>query len=276
MKSCKGTLAFITGGSSGIGLALSKQLAVSGAGVVIFARDGERLAKAAAEIEAAGACPAGKVGFRKLDVSDHENIMRVMMEEVKKRGVPDLLVNNAGRAHPAPFEKIPFEQFEETMRINLFGVWSACSALVPEMRKRGGAILNVSSIAGFQGVYGFTDYSASKFAVIGFSESLRQELLGTGLSVHVLCPPDTDTPGFRRENMTKPEETKAISAGAGVLTADTVAAAALAGVRKGAFLIVPGFDGRFTLLAKRLAPWLVDFVIDRSIRKVHRAAGRTG
>lgn len=271
MKSYKDRLAFITGGSSGIGLSLARLLAAAGAGVVLFARDRGRLEKAAGEIAAIGGAFPIRAGFHELDVSNHDAVCKVMREAVERWGVPDLLVNNAGRAHPKPFEEVTFSQFDETMKTNLYGIWSACSVLVPEMRKRGGAILNVSSIAGFQGVFGFTDYSASKFAIIGFSESLRQELLGSGLTVHVLCPPDTDTPGLHRENSTKPEETKAISAGAGVLSSEHVASAALAGILKGSFLIVPGFDGKFTLLAKRFAPGLVEFVIERSIKKARRA-----
>ncbi len=103
--------------------------------------------------------------------------------------------NNNGRAYPRKFADVSCQQFDETMRINMYGIWNTCAALVPHMKEQGGAIVNISSIAGFVGVFGFTDYSASKFAVIGFSEALKSELKQFGITVQVLCPPDTDTPG---------------------------------------------------------------------------------
>jgi short-subunit dehydrogenase len=103
--------------------------------------------------------------------------------------------------------------------------------------------------------------------VIGFSEALRSELKPHGITVSVLCPPDTDTPGFAQENTTKPPETHAVSAGAKVMTAEQVADALFAGMAKRAPLIVPGFDGKVSALMKRLAPGLVERVMDRAIAR---------
>jgi short-subunit dehydrogenase len=229
----------------------------------------EKLLAAVREVDAARADPSQRAACKALDVTDGAMVQDVMMKAVAEFGAPDVLINCAGRAFPRRFEELSREQFEDTMRTNLYGAWSACAVLVPIMKARGGgAIVNVSSIAGLLGVYGYTDYSASKFALVGFSEALRQELRQHGVSVHVLCPPDTDTPGFEVENRTKPEETKEISKGAKVMRPDDVARTMLKGLEKGKFIIIPGLDGRLTVLAKRLFPSLVDFFIRRSIARV--------
>ena len=123
-----------------------------------------------------------------------------MAEVVQSFGAPDILINNVGRALPRYFEDVTFEQFDETMKTNLYGAWNTISVLVPHMKAGGGTIVNVSSMAGFIGVFGYTDYCASKFAVVGLSEALRQELRRYGITVAVLCPPDTDTPGLANED----------------------------------------------------------------------------
>jgi len=187
---------FLTGGSSGIGLAVARLLAAAGASVVIFARHEEKLAAALAEIERCRVSPAQLSACRRLDVADHDMVTAVMSEAVAACGAPDLLINNVGRALPRHVEDVTFGQFAETMKTNLYGAWSTISVLVPHMKARGGAIVNVSSMAGLIGVFGYTDYCASKFAVVGLSEARRRELWRYGITVSVLCPPDTDTPGL--------------------------------------------------------------------------------
>jgi short-subunit dehydrogenase len=142
------------------------------------------------------------------------------------------------------------------------------------MKDRGGYIINVSSIAGFIGVFGYTDYAAAKFGVVGFSEALRSELKKYNIAVSVLCPPDTDTPGFAEENKTKPEETKAISSTARLMKAEDVAKALLKGMKKQEFIIIPNFDGKFTYIMKRLLPGLVEMVTDSQVKSVQKAKGK--
>jgi len=268
VKDFVGKTVFLTGGSSGIGLSTAKLLAAEGANVVIFARHEGRLAAALAQIESRRVSPAQRFASRPLDVSNHDMVSAVMAAAVESFGAPDLLINNVGRAVPRAFEDVTFAQFDETMKTNLYGAWSTVSALVPHMKARGGAIVNVSSMAGFIGVFGYTDYCASKFAVVGLSEALRQELRRYGISVSVLCPPDTDTPGLANEDLTKPAETKAVSAGAKLLQPDDVARALLKGIRRGTFMIVPGGEGKLAYFMKRYAPAVVDRAMRRAIRKV--------
>lgn len=260
--------AYIVGGSSGIGLSTANMLAAEGAHIIIFARRKDGLELALNEITGHRVSDAQRFLCRQMDVSIREEVGTVMSGAVTEFGVPEVLINCAGRAYPHRFEDITYEQFDETMKINLYGIWNTISALVPYMRERGGNIANVSSIAGFIGVFGYTDYSASKFGVIGFSEVLRSELKRYGITVSVLCPPDTDTPGFHIENRTKPEETKAVSGNLKLMQPDEVARALIKGMRKGKFIIIPGLDSKLTSMAKRFFPSLVEYVMDRDIRKV--------
>lgn len=270
MKHFNDKTVFLIGGSSGIGLSTANLLAGQGAHLVIFARDPDRLDRARREITGHRRSADQRVAARRLDVADARAVRQVITDAISEFGVPDALINCAGRAYPRPFQEITDDQFDETMKINLYGIWNTVSALAPHMKKKGGHIVNTASMAGLIGVYGYTDYCASKFGVIGFSEALRSELRPLGVRVSVLCPPDTDTPGFAVENRTKPPETQAVSAGAKLMTPDDVARALLAGMRRGRFLILPGFDSKLTFFVKRLLPGLVDRIMARAIRKAQR------
>jgi short-subunit dehydrogenase len=266
MRAFDSTLSFVTGGSTGIGLAVAKQLAARGGDVAIFARREAPLRAAAAEIAGQRRRPTQRVVWRALDVADAEGVQRGLAGAVAELGAPDLLVNCAGRALPDYFERISLAQLDETMRINFYGCWHTIQALLPHMRARGGYIVNVASLAGLIGIFGYTDYAASKFAVIGFSEALRYELAPHRITVSVLCPPDTKTPGLQRENVSKPAETRAVSETVSALSAEQVADALFAGMAKRTFLIIPGRAARFGHLVKRLAPRLVERVLDRQVR----------
>ena len=263
---------YVVGGSSGIGLAAAERLAAHGARLVLLARREAPLTEAAQRVRRAG---AQEVVVRSLDVTDDAGVRATLAELVDSFGAPDLLVQCAGRARPHRIEDLDVAAFEATLRANLVGTFSVVSALLPSMRARGrGHIVTVSSIGGFIGVYGYTDYCAAKFGVIGFSEALRQEVARDGIGVSVLCPPDTDTPGFALENETKPAETEALSGKVELMTADAVAQALLRGVQRRQFLIIPGRDGRLTHLAKRFVPGVVDRVMLRTIRKLGKSSAK--
>jgi 3-dehydrosphinganine reductase len=269
-----GAQVYIVGGSLGIGLAVAERVAALGADVILFARRREPLEQAAAAVRAACRRPTQSVVWRQLDVADHDQVAATMSTLVAERGAPDVLINCAGRAYPRRFEDVTYAQFAETMLVNLHGCWNTIQALLPHMKaKQRGYIVNTSSIAGLIGVFGYTDYCASKFALVGFSEALRGELKPHGITVSVLCPPDTETPGFATENLTKPEETRAISASAKVMSPEAVADALLRGMARRRFLIIPGFDSRLGVLAKRFVPGVVHWVMDRTVATVARRHG---
>jgi len=267
MRDSAGKNIYITGGSAGIGLAIARQMAKRGANIIVFARTRHKLEAALREVQRRRVSADQRFGYRVLDVAEHSMVQAVMGEAVQTFGPPDVLINCAGRAIPHAFEDITFAQFDETIRVNLYGIWNTVAALVPTMQASGGTIVNVASMAGFMGVFGYSDYCASKFGVIGLSEVLRQELRRYKISVHVLCPPDTDTPGFAVENITKPPETRAISAGAGIMSADEVAWALIKGMARGRFMIIPGREGKLTYFMKRYTPALVDLFMRAAIRK---------
>jgi 3-dehydrosphinganine reductase len=267
-----GARVYVVGGSMGIGLAIAQRVAGLGADATIFARRREPLEQAAEAVRAARKRPSQSVAWRQLDVADHDQVAATMQAQVAERGAPDVLINCAGHAHPRPFEEISYAQFAETMLVNLNGSWNTVQALLPHMKQKSrGYIVNTSSVAGLIGVFGYTDYCASKFALVGFSEALRGELKPHGIKVSVLCPPDTDTPGLESENLTKPAETRAIAAAAKLLSAGAVADELVRGMSRESFLIIPGFDSRMSALAKRLAPSVVYWVMDRAVAKVRRS-----
>jgi len=261
-------LVFIPGGSAGIGLATAKRLVGLGADLAIFARRPDGLAAALAELEPQRRRAAQRLIATPLDVGDAAQVRAVLGTAVTELGTPDLLINCAGRALPDYFERIDAAQLDETLRVNLGGAWHATQVVLPHMRtRRRGTIVNVASLAGLIGLFGYTDYAASKFALVGFSEALRNEVARDGIRVAVLCPPDTQTPGLERENLTKPAETHAASAGASLLSAEQVADALLEGLARGRFLIIPGRQARFGHLIKRLFPGVVARVLDRQVAK---------
>jgi 3-dehydrosphinganine reductase len=261
---------YIFGGSSGIGLSIAKEMASNDANVIIFARTKKKLISAIKIIKESKKSVTTTLEYMIVDVSDNKIVESVISHCVKTYGIPDILINCAGRAYPHHFKDITYEQFDETMKINLYGTWNTCAAAIPYMKKNGGWIVNTSSIAGFIGVYGYTDYAASKFAVMGFSESLRSELEESNISVSLLCPPDTSTPGFEIENETKPEETVALSKNAKTMTSEEVAKVCLKGIKKGKKIILPGLDSKIVYLAKRFIPSVVEFMMKQTIKKVQK------
>ncbi|MGC9325551.1 MAG: SDR family oxidoreductase [Desulfomonilia bacterium] len=267
----QGKTVYITGGSSGIGLCAAKLFSSMGAHVLIVARTVDTLQSAASEIERHRAADGQRISWRSMDVSDREQVNSYLTEAVKEFGIPDIVINSAGQSCSQYFEKTSQETFDRIIRTNLYGIWNVLSFLVPFMKPSGGHIVNISSIAGFLGVFGFSAYCASKFAVIGLSQSLRSELKPHNIRVSVLCPPDTDTPMLERENTTKPPETKALSEGAGIMSPDAVARAMIRGMEKKRFMILPGIEGKTIHLAYRIFPSLVERIMESKISRVQKS-----
>lgn len=276
IKNFQGRTAYITGGSSGIGLAIAKALSAQGAHIVLLARDRDRLETALDDVRASRTDDSQRFACQPLDVSKYPDVKRVLVTAVKTSGAPDLLINCAGRSMPNYFEEISFEQFDEIMRVNLYGTWNTCSVLVPFMKKqKAGHIVNISSVAGLMPIFGFTDYCASKSAVIAFSRVLKSELKPHGIGVSVLLPTDTNTPGYHEENKTKPIETKVISGWSKVVEPDLIAQGLLKGLKKGRFIIIPTVLDRFFCFVDRLIPRFVDFMTDMDVKKAQKRKGGT-
>ncbi len=265
--------AFITGGSSGIGLAIAREFARHGTHVAIFSRNADARERAVAILKASARSGANIRSYA-LDVSDRDQTRSAFAQAVADLGVARYVVTSAGVAYPGYFDEITDEEFDETWRVNVVGTWNAVRAVVPFMKTAGGHILTVSSVAGFVGPFGYTAYSASKFAVIGMSEALRAELKRYRIRVSVLCPPDTDTPQLAQETLRKPKETAALSKHARIATPEAVARAAIAGMKRNRFLILPGRSVRFVHAMQRFFPAVVRFVSDREVTAVQQEESR--
>ncbi len=237
--------AIITGGSSGIGLAIAKQLAKKNYALTLLARDKQRLESAANLLQSMGA----RVFWRSADVSDAQSVDTAINEAVQIHGPIQLVILSAGIAVPGYFEDLSSDIFENAMNVNYFGTLNCIRAALPHMKEADGQrhIVLISSGAGLVGIFGYGAYAPSKFAVRGLAEVLRAELVSKKIGVSVVYPPDTATPQLDEENRTKPLETRAITAQGGLWSADNVATAILNGVQRGRFIIAPGLT--MTLLA---------------------------
>lgn len=269
-----GKLALVTGGSRGIGLAVSKELSARGASVWIAARDGDRLTLARRQIEEARRSDRQGVGTLTLDVTDAGQVESVLSAFTAETGVPDILVNSAGVAHPGRFEELDLEIFRWMMEVNYFGTVHVTKAIVPGMIARGfGHIVNISSIAGFLGVYGYSAYGASKFAVTGLSDVLRAEMKPLGIGVSLVFPPDTDTEQLVYEAQFKPAVTKALSSTAKALSPEKVARSIVDGVVRRRFIITPGLEGSIFFRAQNLLGGfvypLMDLMVSRAWKSAH-------
>lgn len=254
MSTLKGKKIYITGGSSGIGLESAKQLSALGAHVAIFARNREKLETARLEIEYRKQNNDQLIKAVQLDVTDHVGVESTMKATVKTFGAPDILVANAGVGYGDYFENIPYDTFDWLMKINVYGVRNTIAALLPAMKKKGGKIAIVSSMAGLTGVFGYTAYSTSKFALVGFAQSLRPELKPHGIDVILICPPEVETPFLAEEAKTLPPETRALKDAGGLMTVEDAGKAITKALTGKKFTVVPGLKTKLGYLMLRFLP----------------------
>lgn len=260
--------AIITGGSSGIGLEIAKLLLQEGCSVSIIARDNTKLQNAYEELLALCPDPSVTVGWYSSDVTDKNGIVATIRTVVDTTGVPDLLITSAGVTRPGYFQELSTEIFEQLMSVNYLGTVYSVKAVVPYMQDQGhGHIVMISSGAGLVGMFGYSAYSPSKFAVRGFAESLRAELKVYGITVAVVYPPDTDTLQLREELPYKPPETRAITGSAGILSAAKVAQEIINGIKKNRFSITPGASMKILGVTHSLVNPVLRFYFDYLVKK---------
>lgn len=263
----------ITGGSSGIGLALSTLLVGTCGSLTILSRQKERLAEASDQLQQLPGSHATQISTLQADITKRDEISLVLDDYLREYGTPDIVINCAGAAHPGTFTSLDPEIFDWLMNVNYFGTVNVLKSLVPGMKSRkSGIIVNISSIAGFLGIYGYTAYSASKFAITGFSDALRSELKPYRIQLSIVFPPDTKTPQLDYEDQFKPYITQQLSSTANLMSAENVAKEILKKVAKRKYMILPGSEGKllFTaknLLGKSLYP-IMDLLVNDAIRKL--------
>jgi 3-oxoacyl-[acyl-carrier protein] reductase len=179
-----GRVALITGGSRGIGFATAQAFLERGARVAICGKDRETLTHAEGQLGR-----LGEVEAVPADVRDGQQVRNFVTQVRARFGRLDVLVNNAGRVWAGSFAEQPWEAIDEVVDVNVKGVLYATRAALPALlEQREGVIVNVSSGVGLTGFPEIVAYCASKFAVVGFTESLDQEVRGDGIGVHGLCP----------------------------------------------------------------------------------------
>ncbi len=256
-RDIQGSRAIVTGASSGIGRALAIELARQGGKVVCMARREDRLQSLAKEVESMGGtvvCIAG-------DVTDAAARAKCLESAQSKFGGLDILVNNAGVGAIGPFASSDPQRVRRLMEVNFFALVEMTRSALPMLQQgRRPIIVNVSSILGRRGVPHNSEYAASKFAVHGFSESIRAEFASAGIGVLVVSPGTTDTEFFDRvlESKGGPKwpEHKAV-------TAEMVARATVRAIRRGSHEITPYLWGRVLVLMNRISPWFVDQLMAR-------------
>ena len=178
--------AIVTGGGSGIGLAIARALADAGHRVTIMGRNAERLEAARGQLGAATAIAC--------DVADEAGVTRAFSEAAQAQGPVEILVNCAGIAKTAPFEKSDDALWIELWRTNVLGGVHACRAVLPGMRQRAaGRIVNIASTASLKGYRYASAYTATKHALLGLTRALALELADTPITVNAVCPGYVDT-----------------------------------------------------------------------------------
>lgn len=270
-----GKVAVVTGGSSGIGLATAKRLSRMGAHVWLIARRRDRLESALAEVNEARNSAEQRCGLLAVDVTDAEQADHAIAELVRVCGPPDVLVNCAGDVEPCLFCEADVGSLRRQMEVNFFGTVNMCHACLKSMlARRSGHIVIVSSVYGFIGGYGYSAYCASKFALRGFSDSLRAEVKPLGIGVSIVFPQNTETPQLKREEQMKTPMMKAIDNTKG-MSAEDVAKSIVHGIARRQYVIIPGFEGRFLFwLTGFLGPgtyWVMDRMVAKARKKVEKA-----
>ncbi len=189
-----GKTAVVTGGTKGIGRAITESLVRSGANVSISARNADEIERAVDELNALGVDRQGRaVGFV-CDVRDYAQVKPFLAGTVEQFGGVDVLVNNAGIGIFAPVESLSVEDFRAVIETNLCGVFYCCHEAIPLMKKRGGGyIINISSLAGTNAHPRMAAYNASKFGLNGFSEALMQEVRHDNIKVSYIMPGSVNT-----------------------------------------------------------------------------------
>jgi NAD(P)-dependent dehydrogenase (short-subunit alcohol dehydrogenase family) len=200
--SASGRSALVTGGSSGIGLAIARMLGEEGFALTLASRTAEKVEAAAAELGAAAIAA---------DVSKPEDCVRVVQEHVERHGGLDVLVNSAGVGIAARVEDAQLRHIDRQLNVNLRGLVLVTQAAIPHLRRARGWIVNLASIAGTEPVPILPIYAATKAAVISLTKSLSQDLEEDGVRAVAICPGFVDTPmasftGLAAEEMIQPED----------------------------------------------------------------------
>lgn len=228
-------VAIVTGGASGIGLALGRQLAAGGASVVLADRNEDALERTVAELRSAGGDVAGSV----LDVTDRQAVHTVFADVARRHGTLDLVFNNAGVGMGSEATDVTPEHWRTILDVNLHGVIHGVEAAYPVMQRQGsGHIVNTASVAGLVPMPGEVPYVTSKFAVVGLSHALRAEAADFGVRVSVVCPGVVATPIYDTSPLIGFDKDRVLAIWPKGIDPERCAARILRGVRRNQATIV--------------------------------------
>lgn len=252
----RGEVVLITGASSGIGRASAIEFAKLGAKTVLVSRSQSKLENVAEEIRKYNP----DVLTIPTDVSSPEQVVSMVQTVISKYGKIDILFNNAGSSYVGRVEDKDFlEHTREMMKVDYFGTILVTKEILPIMKKQGsGHILNMSSVVGRKAFPQFGGYSSVMHAISGFTDSLRQELYGTGINVSIIHPALTRTPlldHVRPEDMPPPFRSMT------PITVESVAEAAVKGICHNQARIVVPFQPKMLMFADAVSPRLGDMVV---------------
>ena len=255
----------ITGGSSGIGKALAEVFGKEGSKVVITGRNSEALEKTTQELKSRG---VRDIISLQGDVSREEDNYKMAEEVIRHFGKIDILINNAGISMRALFEDLDLDVVRKVMDINFYGALYATKACLPSILENKGSVVGISSIAGFRGLPGRTGYSASKFALQGFLEVLRTEMLKKG--VHVLIA----APGFTASNIRERALTadgqaqgKSPRDEGKMMSAEECAVHIHNAVKKRKKFLILTTQGKLTVFLNKFFPGLMDKLVYKAMAK---------
>jgi NAD(P)-dependent dehydrogenase (short-subunit alcohol dehydrogenase family) len=255
----RGRVAVVTGGAGGIGLAMARAFAARGARIVLADVDAAALARAEAELAAAGAEVFGVAA----DVTRRESVAALADAAFGRFGAVHVLCNNAGIAVAGPLVGADPDDWRRAMDVNFWGVVHGIDAFLPRMiaQRQGGHVVNTASMAGLVGMQGLGIYCATKFAVVGLSESLRRELEPHGIGVSVLCPmlvatriAENSARALGRTSPAPPGDAAAAAVPlvGSVIAADEVARRVVEAIEAGAFYVLTHPEQR-EILRRRAA-----------------------
>ena len=209
-KELVGKVAIVTGASRGIGRAMSVALAGEGTAVVLAARSIEKLEETAEQVSKAG----GQAEIVVTELTEEDSIKNLVKETAEKFGRLDILVNNAGVTHSAPLAETTTQDWEKCMQVNARAPFILCREALGLLSKaEAGCIINIASVVGVKGYPLQSAYTSSKHALRGMTISLSEELRGSNVRVHLLCPGGVDTdmvgnvrPDIKKEDLIGPDE----------------------------------------------------------------------
>ena len=272
-------VAMISGGSRGLGLVLARHICKQGGKVALLARDPEELARAKADLTARG----GKVLAVECDLLDGEQIQAAVRRVIDHFDKIDILINNAGIIEVGPLDHMTREDYDRAMRLHFWAPYELISQIVPEMRIWGGGrIVNITSIGGKVAVPHFAPYSASKFALTGFSDAVRTELARDNIQVTTVAPGLMRTGSHINAKFkgNHGAEFAWFSASAGAplisMNADRAARKILAACRRGQPSLTLTFAARGAILGNALFPNLTGYMMKFVNRFLPEASGETG